>query len=173
METRYTIEEVCQTNKIVGVKLPMFKKVQWAIYGRYGLNLVKPILMTTTYEIEADDGTIKKENFKWNESYFQVIPEGTFTQNIIRHDLSQYKNGIPINCIVSVDISKAHITDEIKNKPTSELLRDLDLSRLGYLKIQTIIEIKAELLLRPDKKNKPNKHRGNKKIIKRNFKSTK
>lgn len=160
MEPRYKMEDFT-ANKIVGVKIPGIKKPQWAVYNKHSLFLRNNIALTFKYE------NLENQIYDCNE--FTLVEKGQFSTTIDKsYDMVNKRfKGRPIislDQVVSVDIKKCHISDEVKNQTDKELLMYLDyVRRFNYCYItpnmvQRIIETKAELLnrkkgLKPDLKN--------------------
>jgi hypothetical protein len=180
METRYSIDEVKQVNKIVGVKLPQFKKVQWAIWDGRKLFLRKPIrVYTANYSVKDLGGELVTEGkykglylnyeFEWDCYGFDVESgaELQFNRIMILQEDNTYDKEyprdylIPLESIVSVDISKVNVRPEIQKMGLSHLLSELNSTRRRGIysedEFQYVLELKAELLKRPEKKKKKQK----------------
>ena len=161
---RYTIEEVSKENKIVGIKLPNEKKIQWAIYKHGWLLFQKTIEVTSLIHVRnvSTGKFMMLSNIKTTKPFFNRIKYNVNSLKVSNDKTNLNKQNINIADIVSVDISKCKVSDRIKKMSTKDLKHWFKMSRNYYsgdLSIQEIIEMKAELLTRTDyhkKSSKPN-----------------
>jgi len=140
--TRYTLGDM-EHNKIIGIKLPCWEKVCWGVFHKNSIFTTRSIKVTTT--------DWRGREMKFNRDYF-LLGDILVNEDNLDYCLNELYT-LPINYIVSVDISKTHISPIVDGMGYKELMNELEELR-RYVDTQRLFEVKAKLLQFPKKKEK-------------------